>query len=732
MKLFPEASRGLANRIGIFVLLGILLLYLAVGISLDSIKRQVNHQAEIDSVQEVSQSFNSLQDQVRQFARDYNNWGDVYLAIINNDIDFISDNYGITAVNGDMFDGAVIYDGMLADPLAWVSNGTRAPQKSSLSISTLEQIRIGVDKLPKEGRATFDFAIINDNKLQLGSASRILPDTAEALSFVIPENLSIGVILRTITNEQISYIARNSNVTDLQITQVEKQSKTVMPIIGVDGTAFAYFHWLPPRPGSELLGLIAPIIGVIFVVIGSFGIGGARLLRNHAKSLALREEEASRLARSDTLTGLPNRLALKEYGERLDAKGTDDYAVILLDINNFKKVNDLAGHQGGDELIKDFSKKLRESVDSQIFIARVGGDEFVAVVKDSTHITELARHTVNIFMKATELCFNYHGLQFPIKSSYGIATKTVTSVAFDDLLGDADRAMYVSKNGTGNQVTIYNTDLDAKYAAERKIEEALRVAIGSPDELYMLYQPIVDARTMKLHSVEALARWNSSSLGPISPSVFIAIAEKSGLMVELGWVLLKKTLSDMQHREDLRVNINISPLQLLAPEFIPTLRCLLIEYEISPTRVEIELTENVFVSSCDIVRSQLHQLREIGITTALDDFGTGFSSIGYLQTMPFDTLKIDRSFVSGLGDNETLGNILRSIVSLGRTLGKSITAEGVETLYEAEILADAGCHYLQGYLFSRPQPLDQVLRPGADILPSSEPCVWRLRHALAG
>ncbi len=189
----------------------------------------------------------------------------------------------------------------------------------------------------------------------------------------------------------------------------------------------------------------------------------------------------------------------------------------------------------------------------------------------------------------------------------------------------------------------------------------------------------------------------------------------------------------MRRRPDLRFNINISPLQLLTSDFIPTLKRLLMEHVISPARIEVELTEGVFVSSCDIVRSQLHRLREMGITTALDDFGTGFSSIGYLQTMPLDTLKIDRSFVSGVCENESLGRILQSIVSLGNSLGKSITAEGVETLYEAEILADAGCHYLQGYLFSRPQPLDQILQSSAiDISFTKEPCLRHIRQALAG
>lgn len=733
MGLFSRAPKGLANRIGLFVLCGILLLYLAIGVSLDSLRRQINVQAETESVRQVVQSLNVLQDQVRQLARDYNNWGDVYEAINVKNIEFVSDNYGITAVNGDMFDGAVIYDGLLSDPLAWTSHGTRTPQKSSYSTWALNQIRIGVDKLHKEGRATFDFAIMNDHKIQLGSASRILPDTAEALSSADPAKASIGVILRTITNQQMIDIAISANVSNLQLSQTHGSSATVTPLIGVDGTAIAHLSWLPPRPGSELLGLIAPIIEAIFIVIGGFGIGGARLLRHHANTLALREEESYRLARSDTLTGLPNRLALKEHVERLEAKGTEDYAVILLDINDFKKVNDLAGHQGGDELIKVFAKNLWEAADDQVFISRVGGDEFIAVVTASTGITELARRTVDSFIKSTEPCFNYHGLQFSVTSSYGIALKTEISLAFGDLLGNADRAMYVSKKSAGNQVTIYDAELDAMYTSERKIEDALRMAIGSPNEFYILYQPIVDARTMELHSVEALARWNSASLGPISPDMFIAVAEKSGLMAQLGWILLKKILSDMQRRPDLRVSINISPLQLLTVDFIPSFKHLLREFAICPTRIEIELTEGVLVSGCDIVRSQLHQLREMGITTALDDFGTGFSSIGYLQTMPLDTLKIDRSFVSGLGDNETLGKILQSIVLLGNALGKSITAEGVETLYEAEILADAGCHYLQGYLFSRPQPLDQIRHSSAiNTSFTREPCLRHIRQALAG
>lgn len=732
MSIFSGASSGLSNRIASFALCGTLLLYLAIGISLESLRRQINHQAEIESARQVVHNINLLHDQVRQFARDYNNWGDVYEALLDKDFNFVSDNYGITAVNGDMFDRAVIYDGLLDDPLAWNSTGTRAPHQSSLSSWALEQIRVGVDRLPREGRATFDFAVLKDGEVQFGSASRILPDTAEALATVNRDEASIGVILRTVTVAQLRDIATSSNVLDLRLSEIHGSPATATPIIGVDGRPIAHLNWLPPHPGNELLSHIAPIIALIFVVLGGVGIGGARLLRDHANTLALREDDANRLARSDPLTGLPNRLALKEYVKRLESTGVEKYAVILLDINNFKKVNDLAGHQGGDELINTFGKNLREAADEEVFVSRVGGDEFIAVVNTSANIIELSRCTVSRFIQATSVCFNYCGLQFSITSSYGIAVRRDATRSFEDLLGEADRAMYASKKDNGNQITVYDAELDAEYTFGRKIEEALRLAIRSPDEFHMLYQPIVDARTMELHSVEALARWNSTSLGPIAPDVFISIAEKSGLMVQLGWLLLRKIFCDMRCRPDLRFNINISPVQLLSSDFIPTLTRLLGEYSILPSRIEIELTEGVLVSNCDTVQAQLKHLRQMGITTALDDFGTGFSSIGYLQKMPLDTLKIDRSFVSGLGDDDVLANVLHSIVCLGRTLGKSITAEGVETLYEAEILADVGCHYLQGYLFSRPQPLDQILKAtGSSFSLAGEPCAQQLRRALA-
>lgn len=732
MVMFSGASIGLSNRIATVALYGTLLLYLAIGVSLESLRRQINHQAELEAGRQVVHNISLLHDQVRQFARDYNNWGDVYQAIIDKDFEFVSNNYGITAVNGDMFDRAVIYDGLLKDPLAWNSTGTRAPHQSSLSIWALEQIRLGVDRLPREGRATFDFAILKDGEVQFGSASRILPDTEEALATANRDEASIGAILRTVTNAQLTDIATSSNVTDLRLSNSLRNPAIATPLIGVDGRPIAYLDWIPPHPGNELLSHIAPIIALIFIVLGGVGIGGARLLRDHANTLALREDDANRLARSDPLTGLPNRLALKEYIERLESTGINNYAVILLDINNFKKVNDLAGHQGGDELIKTFGNNLRAATDKQVFVSRVGGDEFIAVVNTSGDIIELSRCTVDRFMQATGVCFNYRGLQFPITSSYGIAARKDATRSFEDLLGDADRAMYASKKDDGNHVTVYDAELDAEYTFRRKIEEALRLAIRSPDEFYMLYQPIVNARTMELHSVEALARWNCASLGPIAPDVFISVAEKSGLIVQLGSLLLKKIFCDMQCRPDLRFNINISPLQLLSSGFIPTLTRLLGEHSISPSRIEIELTEGVLVSNCDTVQAQLKQLRQMGITTALDDFGTGFSSIGYLQKMPLDTLKIDRSFVSGLGDDKVLANVLHSIVSLGRTLGKSITAEGVETLYEAEILADVGCHYLQGYLFSRPQPLDQILKAaGNGHCLTGEPCAQQLRRALS-
>lgn len=710
MKPFAVASRELANRIALFVLCATVSFYLAIGISLDSVRRQMNAQAEVESVRDVTNELAALQDQVRQFARDYNNWSDVYQALKSGNIEFVSDNYGVTAVNGDMFDSAVIYDGSLAAPIAWGAGGTRAPQASILTRSFLAKVRDGVDNLPKGDRATFDFAIFDNGKIRMASASRILPDFPELRALADPKYSSIGIIIQTTSPKQLEGIVERAEVKALQLSELSGSSPVSVPIMGVNGIPSVHLSWTASRPGDELLFVIAPIIGVIFLVIGVFAVGGAILLRDHANALALREAEATRFARMDTLSGLPNRLALSEYLESADLQQGEDYAVILLDINNFKKVNDLLGHQGGDELIKVFSKHLLEAGKGQVFISRMGGDEFVAVVKAPTNIVELAHQTATDLMAATAHPFDCRGSHFCVTSSYGIAIKTRPSQTFEDLLREADSAMYESKLGSGNQVTLYDADLDAKRSSERQIEEALRAAIRARSEFHILYQPIVDAHTMQLHSVEALARWESPSLGPIAPDVFISVAEKSGLIAQLGHIILEKILGDMRGKPDLRVSINISPLQLLTADFLPTLRRMLVANFVSPSQIEIELTEGVAVSSCTIVGARLRQLRELGIKTALDDFGTGFSSIGYLQTMPLDTLKIDRSFVSGVGDNPELGEVLRSIVSLGSALGKSLTAEGVETMAEADFLTDAGCDHLQGYFFSRPKSLDQVLK----------------------
>lgn len=697
-----------ANRVTSFTLVGAVLFYVIVAVSLDIIRREMNHQAELDTSRYVAGRVSELRNQVRQFARDYNNWSDAYFAAMQGNINFLSDNYGITAVNGDMFDGAIIFSGPIREPLNWTKGGSRKPDRSLLSKAELEAIERAVLQLATGNRQTHDFAFYQDGKLQLASASRLLPDTVEGLNGIDLASAPIGVILRTPLQSEWEGILSTLNLQKLEVKASALDAENSFRMNAPNGEIAAVVTWMPPLPGNRLIVEIAPVLGFIFLGSALLVFYGTGTLRRSAQSLADREAEAFNRARTDVLTGLPNRLAFSEHLSTLRPP-VSEVAIILMDLDGFKRVNDLVGHTGGDLVISEVAERLRQLSSPSIFFARIGGDEFVVVASGASDMNLVVKGIVQRIIEASCRPINYNGSSFEISCSYGVAMRAFPNQPLEDLLQCADRAMYQSKRSSGNSVTFFDAEMEGRKSFERRIDLCLRAALLHPEEFYVVYQPIVESSSGKLFRMEALARWNSSELGPISPDVFVPIAEKSGIMGRLGVILIEKIAVDMLQHRDFHVSINVSPLQLMSPNFAVELVEIFSRDGIDVGRVEVELTEGIAVQNLDGVGVQLSRLREKGFSTALDDFGTGFSSIGYLRTMPFDTLKIDRSFVSNLTDASSVEDFVRPIVSLGHSLGKKVTAEGVENMEVAEMLVKAGCDHLQGFFFGRPQSINEIL-----------------------
>jgi diguanylate cyclase (GGDEF)-like protein len=429
----------------------------------------------------------------------------------------------------------------------------------------------------------------------------------------------------------------------------------------------------------------------------------AQSFNRMAAGIAERERRITQLAFNDSLTGLPNRayfrqdldLELKQAGRRGRA-----LALLCVDLDNFKSVNDTLGHPVGDELLRAVSTRLAANV-GDAMVARLGGDEFT-IVLSQRDAQEQAGAIAGRLIAALAEPFEIRGHELAIGASVGIAIASADATDADTLLKHADLALYQAKGEGGGTYRFFEAEMNARAQARHRLEADLRRAVTAGEfELY--YQPLFDLETNRIGSFEALIRWNHPTDGLVAPDVFIPLAEETGLIVPIGtWVMQEACRQATKWPADVRVAINVSSVQFRKPGLANVLMQALAASGLDPTRLEVEITESIFLESSDALTSVLHSLRAMGIRIALDDFGTGYSSLSYLQRFPFDKIKIDRSFVQQLLSRAGSAAIIRAIIDLARALGMETTAEGVESTAQLEALRAQGCSSVQGYLFSRP------------------------------
>jgi diguanylate cyclase (GGDEF)-like protein/PAS domain S-box-containing protein len=431
------------------------------------------------------------------------------------------------------------------------------------------------------------------------------------------------------------------------------------------------------------------------------------------------EAELGHLAFHDPLTGLPNRALLRERVEHAAARASRDpgmgMALVLIDLDDFKAVNDSLGHEVGDRLLTGVARRLTEVVRPGDTVARLGGDEFVVfteAIPDEAEAVDLAERLLEALADPVDV-----GLDLPpVGASLGVRfAEAHEGAAPEVLMRDADLAMYAAKDGGKNHWAMFEPAMHHTAAAELALRADLHRALEN-DELVLRYEPIVDLRTGVISGFEALARWQHPEHGLLSPDRFIGLAEDSGLIEALGaWVIREATrtarrLQEASGRHDLRMGVNLSPRQLDRLSITGTVARALEQTGLPPDRLVLEVTEGVFLAETAVVSACLDGLRGLGVKLALDDFGTGFSSLGYLERLPLDVLKIDRSFVLTLTSHETRGVLVETIVRLADVLGLVTIAEGVETVEQLEALRALGCRQVQGYLFSRPMTEADALR----------------------
>jgi diguanylate cyclase len=423
------------------------------------------------------------------------------------------------------------------------------------------------------------------------------------------------------------------------------------------------------------------------------------------------EQKAFELAGHDALSGLPNRRIFKERLEQSLSRMKRDQsgiAVLFLDLDKFKEVNDTFGHAGGDLLIKLFSNRMTDLLRGADTLARLGGDEFAIIqtdVRDVRDVEALARRILD----ATKESFPLNGGMAFVGVSIGIALAPEHGDDADLLMKLADLSLYQSKNDGRNRYSIFARQLGDQLRLRKVVEDELRETIES-NGLTIAYQPQVQADTGEIKGFEALVRWKHKKLGNVPPTEFIPIAESTGLINALGeWVLRKACLDALRWPEQYTVSVNVSPIQFKHKNFVETVARIIAETGIDAHRIELELTEGVVVEDADQAEAAIMELRALGVQFALDDFGTGYSSLIYLRRFAFDKIKIDRTFLDSLESTGESTILVHSVVHLGRALGLTVVAEGVETAEQSRVLQSIGCHMLQGYYFGRPVSQAQTL-----------------------
>jgi diguanylate cyclase (GGDEF)-like protein len=499
-----------------------------------------------------------------------------------------------------------------------------------------------------------------------------------------------------------------------------------IPLVNSRGIILGYIGWDQERPGLTLVRKAGPSLIGAMLLAASVLTFLLRRLRRASSALQTSQDQAQYLAFHDTLTGLPNRALFEDRLRRALLTASHDtakVALLYLDIDRFKHVNDTLGHPAGDQLVRQTAARLAQTIRQVDTVARLGGDEFALILIDVRDIRTAEDISEGLLQKLREP-FKLLDDQVFISASIGIALSTGPDADADDLLRKADIALYEAKKNGRGRYQVFAGDMDDLLLRKRKVESELRNALNGGTGIKLAYQPIFAADGKTILGAEALIRWAHEVHGALPPAQFIAIAEERGLIGQLGGWVLREACRFAVSTGLPWLAVNVSPLQLRDAGFADQVESILAETGLAPGRLQLEITENVLLENSDATRMALANLRRWGVGIVLDDFGTGYSSLSYLRRHAIDKLKIDRSFVRLLDGDGNSGAIVKALIDLAGALNVEVIAEGVETEAQKALLVAMGCQQLQGYLLSPPLESGQLLAlPGLSSANATAPAV---------
>jgi diguanylate cyclase (GGDEF)-like protein len=545
-----------------------------------------------------------------------------------------------------------------------------------------------------------------DHKSALVAAATIVPSHDAAL---LGDRLPpVAVSVSFLEGELLRDLAKELSVDDLAL---QDGGEPVEGKIGIevpmpkDGP-HAWLAWTPRQPGTEMLYRLMPALAGVAGFIGLVGFFVLRHVRRSNQQLAESEQRATALAFRDALTGLGNRAKLIET-LTLSLPGLqagEHLALLFIDIDGFKDINDTLGHPVGDELLTVAAWRLA-SIKNCVAAVRLGGDEFAVLIKidEDDEIGGICRHVLDGLRHPTPA--GDHVLT--VSASIGVAVAPEHADDPETLLRRADIALYRARTEGRGSLRMFDPGYEEALHKRGRTERELAQALAR-DELRVLYQPLLSADGERMVGVEALVRWEHPERGTVPPMEFIPTAEHSGLIVRLDEWVLRRACETAAHWPGISLAVNLSPSNFHHSDMVDRVSRILDETAFDPRRLEIEITENMLLHATPEVLGQLAEMRRIGIRVVLDDFGTGYSSLGYLRRFPVDKIKIDQSFVKNLGVTEEAAAIVECVARLGRALGLTVTAEGVETGEQHRFVRAAGCHQLQGFLFSPPVAAERI------------------------